>query len=90
MIFVMLQIYVLICHCYRTNKIQASHLFLYMFQVTIRPVYKGHKEETIYRVYSLKHNLLIESTDPIIATGRAVHLVVLIPTSLHTASVSAQ
>jgi len=86
----MLNIYVLICHCYRTNRVEATQLFLYMFQVIIRPVYKGHKEETIYRVCSIKHNLPIEPTDPIIATGHAAHLVVLIPTSLHTASVSAQ
>lgn len=72
------------------RQIEATQLFLYMFQVTIRPVYKGHKEETIYRVYSLKYNLSIESTDPNIATGRAAHLVVLIPTSLHMVSVSAQ
>ena len=61
-----------------------------MFQVIIRPVYKGHKEETIYRVYSLKHYLPIESTHPFIATGCAAHLAVLSSASLHTASVSAQ
>ena len=85
MIFVMLIIYVLICHCYRTNEVEATQLFLYMFHVIIRLVYKGHKEETICRVYSLKHNLPIESTDPIIPIGRAAHLVV-----LHMASVLAQ
>jgi len=74
----------------RTNKVLATQLFLYMFQVIIRPVCKGHKEETIYRVYSIKHNLPMGSTDPIIATGRAAHLAVLIPTSLHMALVSVQ
>ena len=46
MIFVMLNICVLICHCYRTNKVESTQLFLYMFQEIIRPVYKGHNEET--------------------------------------------